>query len=490
MCLPRIKRRAFHGVLLFLLAVNLWMNICACGFMDLRPMGIHTFPSEEETVLPGEYSRVILSFDTEMDRQKTEALFQINSSGVSVEGDLSWDGNRLSFVPVPGWTPGTRYALVLSGTVYSLDGRELRLDRYVPFYAVHKNPPPLLVGCNPADGASTRTGDLGSVSGSGPVLELRFSRPMEKLSAQAAFTLEGVGEKKYEWLDNDTVLRVTPEKTLSPWKVYRWTVSAKAMSRDGVPLAKEFSARFSTDLDQLMPKLEMVYPVLLSGGRWIPSGGAIETDLGPAQGIALGFNKPMGESVLRSLTFEPSLAGRTESLSEKSIVFIPNKDPEPGINYCLIVSADTKDAEGLRLGTESRSHCIPDSPYLKILSFNDTDDPVNGSLVSVQSDIAKGEVLTFTIRFSLPFNAEAKQNAALSLSFLPFFPQTLEPTALRFVNWLSDDRLCMEWEGFTPGTSAEAHYYRLLIPGGKGGVDNGGGMYFKEDQILILEAMQ
>ena len=46
----------------------------------------------------------------------------------------------------------------------------------------------------------------------------------------------------------------------------------------------------------------------------------------------------------------------------------------------------------------------------------------------------------------------------------------------------------MEWEGLEPGFSGESHYYKLLIPGGSGGVHNGMGSFLKEDFTLFLEA--
>ena len=84
-----------------------------------------------------------------------------------------------------------------------------------------------------------------------------------------------------------------------------------------------------------------------------------------------------------------------------------------------------------------------------------------------------------------------KQNTALLISLNPYFPGTLDSTALRSITWLhSDDLLTMEWERLKAGSADEAHFYRLLIPGGKGGINNGGGMYFKEAQVLYLEAVQ
>jgi hypothetical protein len=454
------------------------------GFMDLRSIGMSVIPEKSDDILSGEYSPVILSFDTEMRKEETENILQINSDDGTVTGDRFWKGNQLYFVPSPPWNAGTRYVLNLSGTVYSADGRELRLDRYISFFAINKSEAPVLEWFSPADGESVETGGLG--------MEFRFSRPMERLSVESAFTIEGVGEKKFEWSNDDRVLKVTSEKTLLPWTAYHWSLNDSAKSHDGVPLAKKFSAQFSTDSDKIVPQVLRVFPAIFSDGRWLPTGGNIEEGPGPGQGIVVEFNKPMGEDVLRSLRFEPDLAGRTEALSDKSIVFIPSRDPEPETAYTLIVSADTRDSGGLKLGEDYRVTFIPDIPFLKILSFNAGDAAIdfnNNSAVKIPLASGNQGVLSFTIHFSLPFGAEAKNNTALLISLSPFFPGTLDSPALRSVNWLSDDLLRMEWERVKAGSDYEAHLYRLLIPGGKGGINNGGGMYFKENQVLYLETI-
>jgi hypothetical protein len=454
------------------------------GFMDLRSIGMKVTPEKSGDILSGEDSPVILSFDTEMRKEETENILQIHSDAGAVTGDRFWKGNQLYFVPSPPWNAGTRYALNLSGTVYSTDGRELRLERYISFFVINKSEAPVLEWFSPADGESVETGGLR--------MELRFSRPMERLSVESVFTIEGVGEKKFEWSNDDQVLKVTTEKTLLPWTVYHWSLDDSAKSRDGVPLAKKTSAQFSTDLDKHVPQVLRVFPAILSDGRWLPTGGSIEEDFGPGQGIVVEFNKIMGENVLRSLRFEPDLAGRTEALSDKSIVFIPSRDPEPETAYTLIVSADTKDQGGLKLGEDYRVTFIPDIPFLKVLSFNAGDVAIDfDSDSSVQIPLASRdqEVLRFTIRFSLSFGDEAKKNTALLISLSPYFPGTLDSPALRSVTWLSDDMLRMEWERVKAGSADKAHFYRLLIPGGKGGINNGGGMYFKEDLVLYLEAM-
>ena len=463
------------------------------GFMDLRPIGMSAAPGKSGEVLPGEYSPVVLSFDTQMKGPETEGILQIISDAGAAGGDRFWKGSKLYFVPSPPWTPGTRYVLNLSGTVHSADGRELRLERYISFYAVNKSEPPLLEWFSPGDGAS--------VGSAGLTMELRFSRPMEQLSVESAFTIEGLSDKQFEWSDDDRLLKITSEKNLLPWTAYHWTLKNSAKSRDGVPLAKAVSAQFITDLDKLLPQVTGVFPVMFSAGRWLPNGGVIETHLGPGQGIAVEFNKPMADNAIRSLRFEPSLAGRTEALSGRSVVFIPSRDPEPETAYTLIVSADAKDISGLKLGADYRVTFVPDIPCLQILSFSvnsASQNPAGGtggafvkdSTLPVQLDPADPGTLRFTIRFSQPFaSAEAKQDAALKITLNPFFPGTLDPIALRSVSWPFDDRIHMEWERLKPGTAGESHFYKLVIPGGRGGAHTGGGTYFKEDQILYLEVL-
>jgi hypothetical protein len=467
---------------LFLLCAILYIS---CGFIDFRPIGLKIEPNESGSLLPRPNSPVILRFDTKMEKYETEGILQIYNDNGMVSGDRFWKGNELYFLPVPEWTAGVRYTLNLSGTIRSADGREIRIQRFISFYAINKSEAPLLEWYTPADGESVGTGNV--------TMEFHFSRPMEKLSVESALTIDGIGNKTFEWSADDKILKVTPEKSLSPWTAYKWTLKEIAKSRDGVPLPKFVSAQFKTDLDQLLPQVKKVFPALFSNGLWLPTGADIESGLGPGQGIVVEFNKEMNESILRALRIEPSITGRTEFISAKSIVFIPGRDPEPEIIYAFIISGDAKDREGFKLGADFRICFAPDIPFLKILSFAVDGVTVISNLppsgiIKVPVDPAAGEV-SFTIRFSLPFNTEEKKNTALKIILSPFFPKTLLPVALNNVTWISDDRLRMKWEGLMAGNSGEEHYYKFSIPGGKAGINNGNGMFLKEDQYIYLEAV-
>jgi hypothetical protein len=460
----------------------------SCGFVDLRPVGITVEPGVSGSLLSGPFSPVVLRFDTEMDKKEAEGILQVSADSGVVMGDRFWKGNDLHFVPTAGWTAGIRHVLSLSGTIRAIDGRELRLERFISFYAINMNNSPLLEFFSPADCASIGTGNF--------VLELHFSKSMDRLTVESALTLEGIGNKTFEWSANDTILKVISDNNLSPWTYYRWTLKDSAKSIDGVPLPKTYSAQFVTDLDKTLPQVERIYPVLKTGNRWFSTGRDIENGLESGHGIAIEFNKTMGENVLRSVRFDPSLTGRAEFLSGKSIVYIFSADPKPETTYTLIISGDTRDSEGLKIGTDYRINFVPDIPYLNILSFHADYNP------AVMEDFSKADEplkisvdpavreLSFTIRFSVPLKSnEEKQNAALKISLNPFFPRTLAPVALQYVFWINDDQLRMVWEGIEPGNNNEAHYYKLTIPGGKSGISIKEGIYMKEDITILLEAI-
>jgi hypothetical protein len=490
---PRwIERPVQAGLLLGILLVS-------CGFMDLRPIGVRTVPGEAYELLPESHSPVILRFDTEMERSDAERILNVSSGGGQVEGDLHWEGNDLYFVPAAGWTPGTAYTLNLSGTVYSLDGRELRLAKFLPFFVISRTPAPYLESFSPADGSS-----VGLSPEEGGSLELIFSRSMDRPSVEAAFSLEGITIRHFDWQTDDRVLKIVPEKPLSPWTVYRWTIGVKARSREGVPLGEAVSAQFITDRDRLFPQVLRIVPLVYSppaGGEdgashWFPSGENFEQGLGSGQGIGVEFNKPMDEETLRRcLRFEPSLSGRIESLSPSSLVFIPERDPEPETVYTLIVSGDTKDAGGLKMGEDYRTFFTPDIPFLRLPAITAEGNPpvrieYPETGFSWQVPVTSEKILRLTLEFSHNFSPQAKLDTPFRISLDGYFPGTLPLVDLRFVHWLSENKVYLEWEDLSPGKAGEPHYYKLSVSGGRNGIDDGSGSFLKEDAYFYLEAVE
>ncbi|MDR1177305.1 MAG: Ig-like domain-containing protein, partial [Spirochaetaceae bacterium] len=314
-------------------------------------------------------------------------------------------------------------------------------------------------------------------------------------SVEYVFEWDCPGDKDFLWRDDDHSFELRPKEKLSPWTMYHWSITTGAKSRDGIPLADNYEGNFITDSDTLIPKVERCFPLAPSGQAWVETGGSVADGLGPGGAIGVGFTKDMNkESVLRSLRCEPGLTGRTELLDNKTIVFIPEQEWARETIYTLIVSKDTQDLSGLKLGEDYKVFFTPDLPYLD-LRFIAIDpyapftgaELVNGNCLRVS--LSDPLVLRLTLGFSLELSADAVRSAFSRISLSPFFPPNLPAVALRSVSMESSDALSLEWEGLLSGGSGTGHYYRLFIPGGKSGVHNGSSAFFREDRYLYIEVL-
>lgn len=470
-------------------AAALLLALTGCGFIDLRPINCNPFPEKQGTILPSEKTPVGIRFNTAMDRFVTEKAFSVSAGSARIKGDLSWMDGGLSFVPVEGWRPGVRYMLALSGTILALDGRETQADLHIPFFAISAVELPLLTAFSPEDGAS-----VGVNPEEGALLVLRFSVPMNRRSTEDALSVDGVSEREYRWSNDGMELEIRPRRNLSPWTVYHWNLGEKALSAEGAPLAKEAYASFVTDADRLLPEVLEAVPLMKAGAGlwWQRTGLALEDGLGPGQAVGICFNKPMDETAVRSIRFEPSLAGRYEWWTDSAAVFVPDRDPEPETVYTMIVSSDAKDRSGLKMEKDYRTFFIPDILRLSVISFEtesvSVEAPENNGLFPVPV-IEPDGILCVTLRFSHPFTVKAKTETVLALRLEPYFPGIIPQATFRSARWFSDDLLILEWEG-AKAEQEEAHYYRLTLPGGRGGIEDGRGSYFKEDTFFFLEAVK
>lgn len=496
--MPSATAANIHAALI--LAVSI-AALAGCRLIDLRPIRISTVPGSAWAILPEADSHIMVCFDTEMEKPAAENALQIFSPMGMAEGEYSWAGNSLHFVPSIPWMPGLRYALKLSGTVVAVDGRELTLSRDIPFYAVSRSALPYVRSFFPPDGLSV---------GVSPdsVLELDFSLPMDRRAAENAIKLEVPGSKFFEWHDDDRKLRVSSDRPLDPWVIYRWSVSDTALSREGAPLAKEVSGRFISDLDREFISVARLVPLLPPAGipgpesalelwgGWFPAGPGLEQGPGHGQGIGVEFSKAFdNESLSRAFSFTPALPGRVEILSPTSAVYVPAKDPEPETVYRMRISGSLKDSGGLKMGEDYSTSFRTDLPYLRVSSVSSPDtkepfDSAGGGVFTVP--VNSGGRIRIILHFSLMFDSEdpsAREESVFKISFRPFFPISLLPVSLRTALWISSDQLFLEWEGAEAGLPSEPHYYRLNIPGGSAGVQNGMGSYLKEDLVLYLEAV-
>jgi hypothetical protein len=175
-------------------------------------------------------------------------------------------------------------------------------------------------------------------------------------------------------------------------------------------------------------------------------------------------------------------------------VFIPDRDPSPGIVYTMTISGDVLDSTGLKMGDDHTFFFKADIPFLTIYSLKidyeeEIKSPARGGVSPALIDVPSGGVLRFIVNFSLPFTPEAQSSETFRISLEPFFPGNLQPASLRFAYWLSPDQLRMDWEGLEAETEKEPQYYRLTIPGGRNGINTGNGSYPEENFDFYIQTI-
>jgi hypothetical protein len=473
--------------------------LASCEFADLRQIEAITNLSGNEDILAERSTPVWVRFNTEMDKPDVERLLSVTFADGKVEGDLHWEDNTIYFVPVAGWTPGVRYVLSMDGTLEALDSRDFRVMIYAPFYAVNRSEAPYIKSYAPPDGSS-----VGVRSNDGAQIKLVFSTAMEKRSVEDNVMVDGISNKIFEWNSDATELTITSNEALNAWATYRWSIGKKALSDLGVPLVKEVSGQFTTDSDIVLPKVARVFPVLKteagsSGYVWSDTGLQIEDGLGPSQGIAVRFSKKMdNKSAATCLRFDPAIAGITDQIDNETIVFVPNSFLSIGTLHRLIVSGDTKDAYGLKIGSDYVVNFIADIPYLQItkIELNGiTKDALDGDLIQdgicVSVPVISGlRELKCLIGFSLPIRkAEDRLEIVRNIRFETFFPDTLAPVALSKAEWLAgrNQTLQLDFAGILVTEAERPAYFKLFIPGGASGISNGEGSHLKESLTVYLE---
>ncbi|HEX6386276.1 MAG TPA: Ig-like domain-containing protein [Anaerolineae bacterium] len=150
-----------------------------------------------------------------------------------MEGRLTWNGNNTvaTFQPGGRLPANTDYTLTFSSALRSGDGEELPLPAPVTF----TTPPPIL--------ATLPTGEAANPAGH---IEVRFDRPMDEISTEAAFHTTPEISGQFEWRET-TLLFQPDEDYLVENTRYTVTIEPQAAGADGEPILDEpYSWTFKT----------------------------------------------------------------------------------------------------------------------------------------------------------------------------------------------------------------------------------------------------
>ncbi|GAB1482965.1 hypothetical protein MASR2M78_17810 [Treponema sp.] len=454
-----------------------------CSLIDLRSFSVSTSPAHDKEVLPTVWSEVSVLFGAEIEKQEAERAFSVRDGAQEVPGDTRWEGRALIFSPKEAWKSGFLYRLKLRGSIHALDGRELQADLDIPFTVLRVEGAPQLLSQYPLQGASISVHPEADA-----YLQFTFSEPMDAWTVQDALSIKPYLDLDFHWDTEYRLLTARPKDSLAPCCPFHWNLSVHARSRDGAPLAKQAEGDFISDADTLSPHVKRTYPVLASNLDLGLSLGEIDN----GQSIAIEFSEAMDEESLRhSIHLKPDIPSHIECPAPHLAIFTPERSLEPESSYKLSVLSSAKDLSGLQL-EEYEEYFVYQVPYLRLLRIEAAagelalppfSDPLRCRVSEVEG------LLSFSLLFSAPFDAPSRAALSRQLRFVAYFPPILSTPQLRSMIWLSSTLVHISFEDLSAGSPGEEHYYQLLLGGTRSGLNNGGGLFMKEDFVLFVEAV-
>jgi hypothetical protein len=185
-------------------------------------------------------SRFVIAFDGPVDVATAVRAFR---SEPAVRGTWTqpapYDGTRLLFTPLEPLAAGTSYSFSFDSDIRDLEGAPLGVR---PLLGFKTEVTPSVVRFRPRPGWT-------DVERS-QVLSVRFTRPMERLTTAAAFSVTVDGKEirgSVSWAERDTVLVFNPRELLPYGARVTMRVDASARAVTGAPIEEPGRATFTVE---------------------------------------------------------------------------------------------------------------------------------------------------------------------------------------------------------------------------------------------------
>jgi uncharacterized protein YkwD len=206
----------------------------------------------EATALAGAEATIAtafrITFSGPVDESTLDVLLdpEVDGAVVLVEGS-SDEAPAFDFIPDDPLAPDTTYTLTLGPGTRDADGAGIDATPLT----VHTAAAPAVVRFRPRNGwADVEWGQK---------LSVRFTEPMERASAEAAWSAtQGAVALKgaFSWAEDDTVLVFDPATALGDDQKVTMTVGTGALSRAGLPLQSAALATFTTAARPVEPPVK------------------------------------------------------------------------------------------------------------------------------------------------------------------------------------------------------------------------------------------
>ena len=225
-----------------------WSFLTGSGIDSTPPMVNSEYPADGSIdVSIG--SIISVTFDEPMDQASINAgTFKVDDEyAVNISGSLSYSGNTETFTPDSALSYDTSYTVTVTSGVRDTAGNSLAVAHIWNFTttATVDVTPPVINIVNPIGGM----GDVPITTN----ITVAYSEPMDKISAESAFTLSDVVlpiNGTFSWT-GDTML-FNPAGDLKYTTAYTINIGAGAKDISGNSISTPYSSVFTTGVFQLV----------------------------------------------------------------------------------------------------------------------------------------------------------------------------------------------------------------------------------------------
>jgi len=246
-----------------------------------------------------------------------------------VEGSGEWINTSIySFRPATYFIPGQTYRATVAAGLSDTTGGVLEED-YSWSFAIQS---PYVVWTNPQNLGSDIPLDV-------PIV-VQFSQPMDRASAEAAFSLDPAAPGRFSWNDDNTVMTFTLQGLLAIETRFTGRIARTARSAVGsATLGDDFTWTFDTVRRPCITRTD-------------PADGDTAAD--SSTSFTIYFCSPMDVATLeRNITIlpEPTLVYTWWSSYDNS--FYISWDTQPSTDYEVMLDGDMADLYGNTIGSDS-----------------------------------------------------------------------------------------------------------------------------------------
>ncbi len=257
----------------------------------------------------------------------------------------------------------------------------------------------VLLDMSPLTVTSWSPQDAQLSSMSAVVIQVQFSRPVNTLLTEQAFSITADGQTlagRVTWQDDSTLV-FSPDEPLKDFVVYQMRVSAQAEDTEGRDLRPEFAHTFTTKSDYTRPTVTSISPSDHEG----------VTDL--LTPVSIAFSEPMdAASLFAAFALSPSVSGFLAlSTDGKALTFTPTQRLQWQTRYTITVVKSAADRQRNTIGSDYTSHLFVGTdlipPFINSLHSSDStlslvaDDPTDSVITATSGwESTQGLVVTFS----------------------------------------------------------------------------------------------